>query len=113
MQGMSFTGGATHTWELTRAAYDYSPGYNRIIILTDEQAYSSGSAYSYGGGYGRTNDSSWVPAHVPVFSWDLAGHKTVSFELGRGRYQFAGLNDASFGLIKMLESGATGRWPWE
>lgn len=122
MNGLRFSGGATYTWTLTQEAWtrgfskyrDVRGGlpYNRIIIITDEQAYGRADAWRWGGITGKQNDSSWVPANVPVYSWDLAGHKTTSFELGRGRYQFAGLNDASFGVIGLLESGQSGRWPW-
>lgn len=116
MQQMKFTGGATHTWELTQKAwqegFSLHPGaagklpYQRIIIITDEQAYASNC-------WGRGHDSSWVPVQVPVYSWDLAGYRTVSFDLGAGRHQFAGLSDASFTLVHQLEAAAAGRWPWE
>lgn len=131
MDRMKFRGGATHTWPLTREAWNrkimgqYGKGfdraYDRIIIITDEQAYLP--TPDYGGSWSLArrqavanqsgNVADWVPANVPVYSWDLSGYKTTSFELERGRYQFAGLNDASFGLIKRLEAGQDGAWPWE
>jgi len=105
-------GQATHTWECAAALWNQAGPFDRLVILTDEQA-----------AYIRSNDYRTyappatsldvpIPAHVPIYSWDLRGYATVSMELGRGRYQLGGLTDAAFRLIPLLERSGGG-WPWE
>jgi hypothetical protein len=99
-------GAATYTWQCAGALWVKSGPFDRIVIVTDEQAYST----RWGGQAGPA--SVGIPARVPIYSWDLRGYQTTSFELGSGRYQLGGLSDASFRLIPLLESSAQG-WPWE
>ncbi|WP_367322469.1 TROVE domain-containing protein [Streptomyces sp. HUAS ZL42] len=77
--------------------------HDRVVLVTDEQA----------------NMRPWikplhvVPAHVPVYTWNLAGYAKGHNAPGPRRYTFGGLGDAAFRLIPLLESGESARWPWE
>lgn len=90
-----FLNGGTYTWS-TYQKWAWKEHYDRAVILTDEQAHDSDT----GGGV--------------VFTFNLAGYRLMHAAHGvKGRYLFAGLNDAAFKLIPMLDGVSKGRWPWE
>ncbi|MFJ2399080.1 TROVE domain-containing protein [Streptomyces sp. NPDC087843] len=92
--------GGTNTSEAVRAHYG---GHDRVLIVTDEQA-----AYSHHG-----DPTEQVPAHVPVYTWNLAGHRAGHGPSGKdNRHTFGGLSDTAFRMVSLLESGREGLWPW-
>ncbi|TWJ06327.1 TROVE domain-containing protein [Stackebrandtia albiflava] len=95
-----FIGGGTETEvAVTRHYRDH----DRVIILTDEQAHGNGPDVTRA-----------VPAHVPVYTWNLAGYRYGHAPSGHGtRHTFGGLTDAGFRMIPLLEAGRDGTWPWE
>ena len=94
--GGYFIGGGTDTAAAVRAHF---AGHDRVVILTDEQ--------------GSDGDPSGViPKTTPLYTWNLAGYK-MGHAAGCGnRHVFGGLNDACFGLIRLLERGRDADWPW-
>lgn len=86
-----FSGG---TDTVTAVARTYRDGYDRVIILTDEQ---SGSYWG--------DPLKPIPAHVPVYTWNLAGYRAAHSDNKPNRYWFGGLSDKAFGLIPLIESG--------
>jgi len=94
-------GGGTYT---AAAVQRWYAGHDRVVILTDEQAH-------YGG---QGDVTAAVPAHVPVYTWNLAGYRLGHAPSGTGtRHTFGGLSDAAFRLIPLLERGRDAGWPWE
>ncbi|MFC5198518.1 MULTISPECIES: TROVE domain-containing protein [Streptomyces] len=92
--------GGTNTSEAVRAHYR---GHDRVLIVTDEQA-----AYSHHG-----DPTEQVPAHVPVYTWNLAGYRAGHGPAGKdNRHTFGGLSDTAFRMVSLLESGRDGLWPW-
>ncbi|MDH6129001.1 TROVE domain-containing protein [Kitasatospora sp. GP82] len=78
-------------------------GHDRVVVITDEQAYGSW----------RGDPLAPVPAHVPVYTWNLAGYATGHAPSGSAnRHTFGGLSDAAFRLIPLLEAGRDADWPW-
>ncbi|WP_327377991.1 TROVE domain-containing protein [Streptomyces sp. NBC_01216] len=93
--------GGTNTTAAVRAHY---AGHDRVVIVTDEQA-----SYNWAG-----NPTDQVPANVPVYTWNLAGHQAGHGPSGRSnRHTFGGLTDAAFGMIPLLEASRDAHWPWE
>ncbi|MEU9133208.1 TROVE domain-containing protein [Kitasatospora sp. NPDC048540] len=93
--------GGTDTAGAVRAHYR---GQDRVVIVTDEQAY----------GTWQGDPLAPVPAHVPVYTWNLAGYRTGHAPSGGAqRHTFGGLGDAAFRLIPLLEAGRDARWPWQ
>jgi hypothetical protein len=88
-------GHGTATWPSVLSQYS---GQDRIIVFTDMQ--------DNPGRVGR------LPK-VPVYVWDLRGYGVSNIEPGSGRYLLSGFNDASFGLVELLEAGKNANWPWE
>ncbi|WP_371498524.1 TROVE domain-containing protein [Kitasatospora sp. NBC_00374] len=92
--------GGTDTASAVRSHYR---GQDRVVVVTDEQA--------YGTWHGDPLDA--VPGHIPVYTWNLAGYRTGHAPSGTaGRHTFGGLGDSAFRLIPLLESGRDADWPW-
>ncbi|GGK02705.1 RNA-binding protein [Streptomyces camponoticapitis] len=92
--------GGTDTSQAVRSHYR---GHDRVLIVTDEQA-----AYSH---YG--DPAGQVPERVPVYTWNLAGHRAGHGPSGtRNRHTFGGLSDAAFRMVPLLEAGRDADWPW-
>jgi hypothetical protein len=91
--------GGTRTGHAIQANY---AGHDRVIILTDEQAQDD-----------CPDPTAFVPAHVPVFTWNLVGYKLGQAPVKDNRYVAAGLTDQGFSMIPILENGDQGKWPWQ
>ncbi|MFI6153959.1 TROVE domain-containing protein [Kitasatospora sp. NPDC051170] len=94
--------GGTNTAQAVREHYR---GHGRVVVVTDEQ-----TSWVRGG----RDPLAAVPAHVPVYTWNLAGYATGHGPSGvANRHTFGGLSDAAFRLIPLLEAGEDTGWPWE
>jgi hypothetical protein len=92
--------GGTYT---AAAVQRWYAGHDRVVIVTDEQA-----SFAYGG-----DPSAQVPAHVPLYTWNLAGYEHGHGPSGsRNRHTFGGLTDAGFRMMPLIEAGGAARWPW-
>ncbi|MFF3287703.1 TROVE domain-containing protein [Streptomyces sp. NPDC003023] len=93
--------GGTDTTAAVRAHYR---GHDRVLIVTDEQA-----SYSRHGG-----PTEQIPARVPVYTWNLAGHRAGHGPSNSGnRHTFGGLSDAAFRMVSLIERGEAADWPWK
>ena len=96
--------GGTNTADAVRRHYR-DTFHSRVVIVTDEQAW---------GGYYGAEPTSLVPAHIPVYTWNLAGYQRGHGPSGSGnRHTFGGLTDVAFRMIPLLEAGHDASWPWE
>jgi len=92
--------GGTDTTEAVRRHYKK---HDRVLIVTDEQY-----AFSHHG-----DPTEQVPAHVPVYTWNLAGYRAGHGLSGKGnRHTFGGLSDAAFRMVPLLEGARDSDWPW-
>lgn len=91
-------GGGTNLWTAVSQHYE---GHKRVIVVTDMQNRDTLPEYCP------------VGKEIPVYVWDLGGYGKANIQPGKNRHVLAGLSDASFGLIKMLEAGTDAGWPWE
>ncbi|NUL34272.1 TROVE domain-containing protein [Streptomyces lunaelactis] len=92
--------GGTNTTEAVRKHYNK---HDRVLIVTDEQA-----AYSHHG-----DPAEQVPAHIPLYTWNLAGYRAGHAPSGTAnRHTFGGLSDAAFRMVPLLERGRDADWPW-
>jgi hypothetical protein len=104
----------TDTFGALQRHYD---GHDRVVIITDEQTIANRdmtdprSRRRYGLDVLRPLDT-LVPAHVPVFTWNLGGYK-YAHATGPNWHTLGGLTDIAFELIPLLEAGHDGHWPWE
>jgi hypothetical protein len=91
--------GGTETAAAVRAHYR---GHDRVLIVTDEQAWQ-----------GHGNPGAHLPAHVPLYTWNLVGYRRGHGAGVPNRYTFAGLTDAAFRMVPLLEAARNAAWPWE
>jgi hypothetical protein len=107
--------GGTQTMDVLAKAYN---GHDRVIILTDEQAFapdgSTFTGYSGGWAYGARKVPEMVAAiKCPIYTFNLAGYKEAHLPSGSSnRYTFGGLTDAGFTAIELLERGQDADWPF-
>lgn len=93
-------GGGTQTLKALRENF---AGHDRVIILTDEQAFADARA-------GKTPGQD---VKVPIFTFNLAGYKAGHLPSGGlNRYTFGGLTDQGFLAIELLERGQDATWPF-
>ena len=99
-------GHGTRIAEAVRATYRR---HDRVVIVTDMQTFPDG-----GRGGGREGDPvASVPAEIPVYGFNLGGYRPTVLAAGRAnRHEFGGLNDATFTLLSLLESGRSTGWPF-
>ncbi|MGW3987712.1 TROVE domain-containing protein [Streptomyces sp. NPDC004830] len=92
--------GGTDTTEALRRHYD---GHDRVLIVTDEQ-------YTH---HHRGGPAEQVPADVPLYTWNLAGHPAGHGPSGAAnRHTFGGLSDAAFRMVPLIEAARDADWPW-
>lgn len=93
--------GGTETAAAVRAHYRR---HDRVLIVTDEQAW---------GGWHGQDPTAAVPAHVPVFTWNVAGYRYGHGPSGTAnRHVFGGLSDGAFVAVPLLERGHDAGWPF-
>jgi hypothetical protein len=86
-----------------RACYD---GHDRVVIVTDEP---------HGSAWLGEHPAAAAPADVPVYIWNVAGTAqpaAADHAVGPGRHVFAGLTDAAFDVIPLIEAGRRDAWPF-
>jgi hypothetical protein len=103
-------GGGTEIEKAVRLTY--RERHSRVIILTDMQTFPERRSSMYY--WENPGDvSAAVPAHVPVYGFNLRGYQHSAMPVGHGnRHEMGGLTDHTFRLIPMIEAGRTGTWPW-
>lgn len=76
--------------------------HDRVVIVTDEQ----NQAYGH-----RTIDDA-LPTQVPAYLWNIGGNQVGSIGSGPNRNTFAGMTDAAFRMIPLIEAGRNADWPF-
>lgn len=93
-------GGGTYTRAAIQATYK---GHDRIVVLTDGQAWSDG--------VGVFAD---IPATVPTYTYDISGYQFTHHQAGtENRRLVSGLTDAGFKMMSLLEKRSKDLWPWQ
>ncbi|MEV0726212.1 hypothetical protein AB0I37_25945 [Micromonospora purpureochromogenes] len=54
-----------------------------------------------------------MPATVPVYIWNIGGHRIGSLATGPNLHTFNGLTDAAFKMIPILEAGRSTVFQWQ
>lgn len=96
-------GTGTQTLGLLDRIQQLQGPYDRVVILTDEQAFRVDHLTA-----GRV-------ASIPlIYTFNIGGYPAGHLPSGqKGRYTFGGLTDAAFALLPALEGRADGLWPFE
>lgn len=106
-------GHGTETVAALQATY---AGHDRVVIISDMQAFAHpGGGFS---GVRRRSPSlsvsDAIPAEVPMFGVNTSGYAPSSIDTGRPhRFEVGGFSDKLFTLVDMLSRGRDTGWPWE
>jgi hypothetical protein len=104
-------GHGTQTVAALQRSYN---GHDRVVIISDMQAFRH-SGYGYGGyGYGGPSVSDAIPANVPMFGVDTTGYSKATIDTSKpNRFEIGGWSDKLFTMMDLLSRGRDARWPWE
>lgn len=101
-------GHGTQTVAALQAAYQ---GHDRVVIISDMQAFRHGG---WGYGYAGTGVSDAIPATVPMFGVDTTGYSKAGIDTSKpNRFEIGGFSDKLFTMMDLLSRGRDARWPWE
>ena len=100
-----------HGTQIERAVRDTYAGQDRVFIFTDMQTVANEHIGAYGGSGGDITRS--VPKDKHVYGFDLSGYTNTAMDTSPYRHEMGGLTDHTFGAVPQIESGASGKWPWE
>lgn len=97
-------GHGTDMWGALRRTYS---NHDRVFLITDMQTVADRH------GHGGVGVDGIVPAHVPVYGFNLGGYGATAYAAGTpNRHEFGGLNDATLRAIPLLEAGTDAGWPF-
>lgn len=88
--------------ETAKAVGRWFDGHDRVVIVTDEQAFDGSGA----------DPTKAVPDTVPVYTWNLAGYRYGHAPGAVNKHTFGGLSDAAFAMIPLIEAGKRAAWPF-
>lgn len=102
-------GHGTRIAEALRASYRR---HDRVVIVSDMQTFPD-ARDPWSDGMSSTVAADAVPKRVPVYGFNLGGYRSTVLPAGMGnRHEFGGLNDATFTMLKLLESRTSAGWPF-
>lgn len=108
------SGNVGHGTQIGQAVRNTYKGHDRVFIFTDMQSMPDETGHTPYTSYRSGGDvTSAVPADKHVYGFNLAGYSNSSMNTGSFRHEMGGLTDATFSLIKNIEQGVAGEWPWQ
>jgi TROVE domain-containing protein len=111
-------GEAGHGTEIEQSTIRaFGSGYDRVIVLSDMQSFGDRPVHGHwqeaAFARGMAGLSERIPAHVPIYAFDLSSYAAGVIPAGgAARFQLGGLSDSTFRMIPQVEAGLTGSWPW-
>jgi hypothetical protein len=103
-------GGGTET---IQAILDRFDGHDRVIVLTDEQAFPQYQARRYSGYDVNGSPVDALKAIPLIYTFNVAGYERGHLPSGTdGRFTFGGLSDAAFTMLPLLEAARNADWPF-
>lgn len=111
-------GAVGHGTQIERAVRDTfdAKRHNRVILFTDCQTFPMGDPrdlpWPHLTGHQGGNVGEAIPAHIPMYAFNLAGHTHGMMATKPNRFEIGGLTDHTFQQIRCLEAGLAGTWPW-
>lgn len=91
-----------HGTEMASALRATYAGQDRVVVVSDMQVFADP----------RGGVSAAIPDQVPMYGFNLGGHRPTAMPLGGTRQEFGGLTDATFTMIPLLEAGRSADWPF-
>jgi hypothetical protein len=104
-------GHGTETVAALKATYR---GHDRVVLISDMQAFHYPGAVGSGDRGRGVSVSEAVPAGVPMFGINTSGYAATGIDSSRpNRYEIGGFSDKLFTMMDLLGRGREAGWPWE
>lgn len=104
-------GSVGHGTETAAALQASFNGHDRVVIISDMQAFRHASWGRYGH---SLSVSDAIPATVPMFGINTTGYAAATIDSSKpNRYEIGGFSDKLFTMMDLLSRGRDARWPWE
>lgn len=100
------SGRVGHGTQIKQAVDNTYNGHDRVFIFTDMQTMRH---HDWPG----EDAAAAVPGDRHVYGFNLAGYSVSAVAPGEFRHELGGLTDDTFSLIRNIESGNSGQWPWQ
>ncbi|GAA2102324.1 TROVE domain-containing protein [Streptomyces albiaxialis] len=98
-----------HGTETVRALRETYDGHERVVLISDMQAFRYDGRESRG-----VSVSEAVPPEVPMFGVNTTGYAPSALDGTRpGRHEIGGFSDKLFTMVSLLSAGRGASWPWE
>jgi hypothetical protein len=98
-----------HGTDIGGAIRNTYKGHDRVFIFTDMQSMPD----EYSRGNPNRDVTSVIPGTTHVYGFNLAGYSNSAMDVSEFRHEMGGLTDATFSLVKNIENGVAGEWPWD
>jgi len=104
---LATTGQGGHGTDIPAAFKAYA-GHDRVFLLSDMQTVGGHRSYY------ATDPVKLIPAHVPLYAYDLQGYRAAALStVAPNRHQLGGYTDRTLQMVPYLERGEDTSWPWE
>ena len=100
------SGRCGHGTQIRDAVDNTYKGHDRVFIFTDMQTMRHHD-------WPTEDVVAAVPVDRHVYGFNLAGYPSTAVAPGEFRHELGGLTDDTFSLIRNIESGTGGEWPWQ
>ena len=108
-----------HGTETVATLQESYRGHDRVVIVSDMQAFahpgSAGRGRTWGPrGYRSLTVSEAIPADVPMFGINTTGYAPATIDSSKpNRYEVGGFSDKLFTMFDLLSRGSDAGRPWE
>jgi hypothetical protein len=99
------SGNVGHGTQIREAVDNCYKGHDRVFIFTDMQTMRHSD-------WPGQDVAAKVPSDRHVYGFNLAGYSATAVAPGEFRHELGGLTDDTFSLVKNIEQGMSGQWPW-
>jgi hypothetical protein len=102
-------GHGTETVKSLKAAWN---GHDRVILISDMQAFADYGSYGWGSRRETGKVTSAVPAEVVMYGLNPSGYRSTALDLSKpNRYEIGGFSDQVFRMMALIEAG-NADWPF-
>jgi hypothetical protein len=102
-------GHGTETVKSLKATWN---GHDRVILISDMQAFADYGSYGWGSRRETGKVTSAVPAEVVMYGLNPSGYRSTALDLSKpNRYEIGGFSDQVFRMMALIEAG-NADWPF-
>jgi hypothetical protein len=105
-------GSVGHGTETIKALKTAWNGHDRVVLISDMQAFADYGSYGYGTRRSSEKVTGAVPAEVVMYGLNPSGYRSTALDLSKpNRYEIGGFSDQVFRMMALIEAG-NADWPF-